>query len=176
MTPQRTLFPAGLLMSAAALLAGCSEQAPTDRAAKGSTTPPYVRGEGEASPLASTVTPVRIGELGPSFAACNARGAVRDRAGAEVPVRIAPYQPAARIDSLAPDAQFFICSRTHDQRWFGIVYDEGGRASARCGVSAPVAERRDYQGPCAAGWVPSALIRLMSGAADQPEAPPVAPQ
>lgn len=150
-----------------AALAGCGDPA-ADPNAQGSTTPPYVRAEADEPLLGQTVQPVRIGEQGPSFAACNARGAVRERVAAgPVPVRAAPYEPADEIDSLPAGAEFFICSRTHDQRWFGIVYDEGGEASERCGVSAPVAARRPYQGPCAAGWVPSARTRLVSGVPHQ---------
>ena len=160
-------------------LAACGEPAVVNESAEGSTTPPYVRPENDSSLLADMVQPVRIGELGSNFAACNARGATRDRAGlGEVPVRAAPYEQSEPIAALPPGAQFFICSRTNDQRWFGIVYDEGGEASARCGVSSPVPQRRNYQGPCAAGWVQSVAIRLVSGVPHEvPAAPaqPVAP-
>lgn len=157
-----------VLLAVMALVVGCGEKVPSD-ASQGSTTPPYVRAEPE-SPLSETVVPVRIGELGPNFAACNARGTTRDRASAgAVPVRSAPFEAADVIDRLAPASEFFICSRTHDQRWFGIVYDEGGRATDRCGVTGPVPERRTYRGPCAAGWVPSVLIRLVSGVPHQLE-------
>ena len=162
------------------LTAACGDPAVVNETAEGSTTPPYVRPESDPSLLSNLVQAVRIGELGANFAACNARGTTRDRTGAgAVPVRAAPYEQSDQIAALAPGSQFFICSRTNDQRWFGIVYDEGGLASERCGVSAPVAERRTYQGPCAAGWVPSAAIRLVSGvphevpaAAEPPAAPP----
>ena len=149
------------------LLAGCGERVPESGDGQGSTTPPYVRPESNAL-LNDAVTPVTVGEPGRNFAACNARGATRDRGGGgPVPVRAAPFDQAAEIDQLAAGAEFFICSRTHDQRWFGIVYDEGGRAAQRCGVSEPVPERRRYQGPCAAGWVASARIRLVSGVPHQ---------
>jgi hypothetical protein len=154
------------------LLAGCGEQAANERAADGSTTPPYVRPDTDPSVLGETVTPVVIGDPGPSFAACGTSGAIRSRAtGAPVPVpvRAAPYDRAAQIDALQPGASFFICSRSQDEAWFGIVYDEGGQASERCGVSGPVPNRRDYHGPCAAGWVSSASVRLSSGV---PESPP----
>jgi hypothetical protein len=148
------------------LLSGCGEQA-ADPDAPGSTTPPYVRAETNSALLDETVMPVRIGELGPSFAACNASGATRERAGGgPVPVRAAPFEQGAEIDRLGAGAQFFICSRSHDQRWFGIVYDEGGRATQRCGVSAPISARRAYRGPCAAGWVPSSRIRQISGVSE----------
>ncbi len=169
MKAQRALLPILLL------LAGCGERAPADLNAQGSTTPPLLRPESDQPLLTETVTPVRIGELGPNFAACNARGAIRDRVGTEpVPVRAAPFEQAQQIDRLQRGAGFFICSRTHDQRWFGIVYDEGGQAAERCGVSEPVPSRRDYEGPCAAGWIPAARIRLVSGVPHQlpPEAAP----
>jgi hypothetical protein len=163
-----------LLASLLLLVGACGERAP-DSNSSGSTTPPYVRPEAEQALLSDAVTPVRIGELGSNFAACNARGSTRDRVGSDpVPVRAAPFEQAPDIDRLAAGATFFICSRSHDQRWFGIVYDEGGQASERCGVSSPVQDRRPYQGPCAAGWVPSGRTRLVSGVPHQlpPEPPP----
>lgn len=155
------------------LLAGCGEPGGNKAPVEGSTTPPYVREAGDPSLLNQLEQPVRVGELGASFDACTARGATRDRGPADpVPVRAAPYDRAGEIDRLAAGAEFFICSRSQDQRWFGIVYDEGGRASARCGVDGPIAARRDYLGPCAAGWVPSARVRLISGVPHQlPEVP-----
>jgi hypothetical protein len=155
------------------LLAGCGERTPNQGGVEGSTTPPYVREESDPSLLGQLETPVRVGELGPNFAACIARGAARDRGRqAPVPVRAAPYEQAGEIDRLAADAEFFICARTQDQRWFGIVYDAGGQASARCGVDGPIAARRDYHGPCAAGWVASARVRLVSGVPHQLPAMP----
>lgn len=162
------------LLLASLAAAGCGERTP-DTGSQGSTTPPYVRAEADDPLLDDTVTPVRVGELGSNFAACNARGTTRDRVGGgPVPVRAAPFEQAQQIDRLEPGAEFFICSRSHDQRWFGIVYDEGGQAGDRCGVADPVPARRDYQGPCAAGWVPSVRVRLNSGAQAQlpVEAPP----
>ncbi len=166
----------GAILAFLLLLAGCGERVADNGDGEGSTTPPYVRPESNAL-LNDAVTPVRVGELGPNFAACNGRGATRDRAGGgPVPVRAAPFEQAEEIDRLAAGAEFFICSRSHDQRWFGIVYDEGGEAAERCGVSAPLPARRDYQGPCAAGWVPSARIRLISGLPHQlPTQPPPEP-
>lgn len=158
-----------LAVLALAAAGGCSggEKAP-DPNAQGSTTPPYVRVEDNSAVLRETVMPVRIGEQGPNFAACNARGAVRDRAGTDaVPVRAAPFEANEEIDYLPAGAEFFICARTQDQRWFGVVYDSGGEAAARCGVSAPVPQRRAYPGPCASGWVPSARVRLVSGVPHQ---------
>jgi hypothetical protein len=155
------------------LLAGCGERAANEQGVEGSTTPPYVREDSDPSLLSQLEQPVRIGELGPNFAACSARGATRDRGPAQsITVRAAPYDRAGEIDRLDQGAEFFICSRTQDQRWFGIVYDAGGRATERCGVDRRVAARRAYLGPCAAGWVPSARVRLISGVPHQlPTAP-----
>jgi len=152
-------------------LAGCGERSP-DLNAQGSTTPAIERVERGRPDLADAVMPVRVGELGPGFAACAARGATRERRVEAVPVRAAPFEAAETIDRLGAGAEFFICARTHDQRWFGIVYDSDGSAAARCGVSAPVAGRRNYEGPCAAGWVPTSLVQLVSGLPHQlPQAP-----
>ncbi len=159
-----------VLTIAALLLAGCGERMPRDQAGGGSTTPPIARGDDDPSVLGNTVQPVRIGELGPSFDACAARGATRDRA-VPVPVRAAPVDRGAAIDRLGEGAVFYICSRTLDQRWFGIVYDEGERASELCGVDRPTPQRRPYQGPCAAGWVPSAMVALISGEPHQVPVP-----
>lgn len=161
MTAQRTL-----ILGLALLLAACGERVP-ENGSGGSTTPPYVRAESESS-LNRSATPVRIGEMGSGFAACNARGTVRERPGVTtIPVRAAPYDSGEEIDRLGLAAEFFICSRSHDQRWFGIVYDEGGTAAERCGVGSPVARRQAYEGPCAAGWVSSAVVRLVSGVPHQ---------
>ncbi|MFN3944346.1 MAG: hypothetical protein ACK4K7_05415 [Allosphingosinicella sp.] len=150
---------------AALLLAGCGDSsAPDGGGAQGSTTPRYERPQESRSVLGETEVPVRIGELGPSFAACNTHGRTRNlSAGETLPVRAAPYDEAQERSRLSPDAEFFICSRSHDQRWLGIVYAEGGTASPACGVSAPVTARRDYEGPCESGWVSSAFVRLVSG-------------
>ena len=168
MKARRALLPSLVL-----LLAGCGERAPNAHGAEGSTTPPYVREQTDNSLMGQLETPVRVGELGPSFAACNARGAIRDRGGAEpIAVRAAPYDGAGEIDRLPAGSDFFICTRSQDEHWFGIVYDEGGHATERCGVGGPIAARRDYLGPCAAGWVSSARVRLISGVPRElPEAP-----
>lgn len=158
--------------------AGCGDRVPTNERSGGSTTPPYVRDHDDPSLLGNAQVAVRIGELGQGFAACAGRGATRDRPGeaATVPVRAAPYDANREVDRLPTGAEFFICSRTHDQRWFGIVYPRGGQALGACGVAAPVARRSDYEGPCASGWVSSAQVRLVSGVPHQlppGDAPPI---
>lgn len=165
MRPQFLLLP--LLM-----VAGCGDEAATE-GSEGSTTPRYVRPEPTALP-SDRVQPVRVGEMGPAFAACAAQGTTRERVmDGPVPVFAAPFEGVEQIDSLEAGARFFICSRSHDQRWFGIVYDEEGAASERCGVSRPM-DRAIYRGPCAAGWVSSARVRLDSGISGQ--VPTAAPE
>jgi hypothetical protein len=107
---------------------------------------------------------VRIGELGPNFEACSAAGTTRSLKGGEgLPVRSAPFDEAAGTGQVASGARFFVCTRSLDQKWFGIVYDEGGTLAERCGVSEPVTRRRDYDGPCRSGWVQSAFVKLVAG-------------
>jgi hypothetical protein len=155
----RAFFPL-LLVSVAA---GCADQ-PSGNVSYGSTTPRYERPQPDRNLLTDTETPVRIGELGPSFAACNAQGEVRERAAeGAIPVLAAPFESARQVGQLPAGTSFFICSRSHDQRWLGVVYDAGGQANRNCGVAVPVSGRRDYEGPCDSGWVASAQVRLVSG-------------
>jgi hypothetical protein len=141
------------------VVAACGEPATVaDRAAR----------DNEAAPEPDLVTPgsrpVRIGELGPNFRACSAAGTTRNlKAGEALPVRSAPFDNAAETGSVAGNARFFICTRSHDQKWFGIVFDEGGLLAERCGVSEPVTRRRDYDGPCRSGWVQSAFVKVIAG-------------
>lgn len=161
-------------------VAGCGERVARNEAG-GATTPPYVRAESN-SLLADATQPVRVGELGPGFSACAARGAIRERPGVtSVIVRAAPFEATREVDRLPAGAEFFVCARTHDQRWFGIVYDEGGDGR-RCGVDVAASRRRAYAGPCASGWVASAQVTLVSGvphqlppAAENAQVPPPAP-
>jgi len=152
----------GLLALLAAAGAGCEKPEPGE--SRGSTTPRYQRAEGDTSPLAEAKEPVRIGELGPDFAACETHATTRNRsaaAGHTLAVHAAPYEAAKAVDQLPAGATFFICSRSLDQQWFGIVYDEGGTLSDRCGVSDPVRSRRAYEGPCRSGWVSSTFVKFV---------------
>jgi hypothetical protein len=136
-------------------------------------------GDDGNSAAADTVTaaaqPVRIGELGPNFEACSAAGTTRNlKAGEALPVRSAPFDDAAEAGSVAAGARFFICTRSLDQKWFGIVSDQGGALAEGCGVSEPVTRRRDYDGPCRSGWVQSAFVKVIAG--DGPGVTPAAAQ
>ncbi len=78
-------------------------------------------------------------------------------------MRSAPFDHAAQTGSVAAGARFFVCTRSHDQRWLGIVYEEAGALAPRCGVSAPLPARRGYDGPCRSGWVAAAFVKLVAG-------------
>lgn len=126
-------------------------------------------GNAVADTLTAAARPVRIGELGPNFAACSAAGTTRNlKAGEALPVRSAPFENAGEAGSVPALARFFICTRSHDQKWFGIVYGEDGSLAGQCGVAEPVTRRRDYDGPCRSGWVQSAFVKVIAG---EPAAP-----
>jgi hypothetical protein len=140
-------------------LAGCGEAVRDDHFAN------EVRMERvEPAPVQPGAVAVRIGELGPSFAACGAAGTTRNLAPDDrLPVRTAPFDTSADSGTIPAGARFFICSRSHDQRWLGVVYEESGALSPACGVSRPVASRRGYEGPCRSGWVSSAFVKQIAG-------------
>src|SRR3569833_2844452 len=86
------------------------------------------------SNTSDTVTPdpvpVRVGELGPNFAACSAAGPARHlEAGGTLPVRSSPIDNAPQTGAVPTGARFFVCARSIDQKWFGIVYDQSGALS-----------------------------------------------
>jgi hypothetical protein len=145
----------GALTVALLALAGCGE-----RAAPGGEriAPDLTRPETSA---VSAAVPVRVGEGGAAFQACQAAGTPRS-ADAALPVRTGPFDSAPAAGAIPAGAQFFVCSRSIDQRWMGIVFDPAGTLSAACGVSAPVPARADYAGPCRSGWVQSAGVRLVA--------------
>ena len=110
--------------------------------------------------------PVRIGEGGPRFDACQAVGRVQGLQGRQLDVLIAPFDSAEQKDSLGEGRRVWICTRSHDQQWFGVVYDDApaeGESAPDCGVSSPVRSKRDYDGPCASGWVESNFVKLIAG-------------
>ena len=125
------------------------------------------------SNLADTVTaaaaPVPVGDLGPSFNACNAAGTTRHiAAGETLPVRSAPFDNGDQVGAIPAGAQFFVCARSLDQKWFGLVYSPDGKLAGSCGVARPVSARQAYSGPCKSGWVASAYVELIAGDDDQP--------
>jgi hypothetical protein len=145
------------------LLAGCGDAPRDDHYANKVEPAPAV----EVPPMRHVVA-VRIGEMGPSFDACVHAGTTRHvPAGQSLPVRAAPFESAEETGAVASGARFHVCSRSQDQKWLGIVFDEAGTLAPACGVSSPVTSRRNYEGPCRSGWVASAFVRLIAGV-DQP--------
>ncbi|MBR0553609.1 hypothetical protein [Stakelama marina] len=112
-----------------------------------------------ARPLSPGERPVRIGESGPSFAACATRGMVVDLSDGEtLPVRAAPFEEAEQKGSLASGQRLFVCTRSMNQRWLGVVVPaEGG---PDCGVTQRVDSPRAYAGACLSGWVSNSYVRL----------------
>lgn len=115
--------------------------------------------------------PIRIGEGGPRFDACQAVGRVAGLRSNQLDVHIAPFDSAKSKDGLSEGQLVYICTRSIDQQWFGIVYDnatasaEGDDAAplTDCGVSSPVRSKRNYDGPCKSGWVESTFVKLVAG-------------
>src|SRR5688500_10375304 len=68
-----------------------------------------------ADTLTAAARPVRIGELGPNFAACSAAGTSRNlKPGESLAVRSAPFENSEGSGSVPAGARFFICTRSHD--------------------------------------------------------------
>ena len=155
------------------MLAGCGEPVSDNHFANSSLESTAVEPAAEVDPNAPS--PVRIGEYGPNFEACPWIGTTRHvEAAAGLPVRSGPFDTSAEAGKVAADARFYVCARSLDQKWFGIVYDESGGIGPRCGVSDPVASKRSYEGPCRSGWVSSAFVKLIAGN-DQPVPAPNPP-
>lgn len=161
------------VLAAALLLSACGE--PVDAARNLAADPE----QNVVDAVTGGTLAVRVGEFGPSFKACAADGTTRNVASGEsLPVRAAPFENSAQLGAVPSGSRFFICSRSLDQKWFGIVYDDQAAGLApRCGVSDPISPARAYDGPCRSGWVSSAFVKLIAGTAppapsNQVEAPP----
>jgi len=162
----RGLTVLGALLAGAALVGGCSRSSSVeDELAEIERDNVAATGEGEAlTELDPGRVPVRIGEGGERFAACQGSGRITQRGmEAPIPVYAAPFENAQQIDRLGNADAVYICARSHDQKWLGVVYAEDRQPRAPCGVTAPVPRRQDYAGPCRSGWVPSIFVRLVAG-------------
>lgn len=118
---------------------------------------------------AGLIRPVTIGEDGPRLDACGAMGQVFRVGASGLAVRAAPFADAKEIARMAEGARAWVCTRSLDQKWLGVVMvpavdqGAGNTAAPDCGVSQPVDRKRPYDGPCDSGWVSSASIRLIAG-------------
>lgn len=114
------------------------------------------------------VRPVTIGEDGPRLDACGGIGRVTRAGTAGLPVRAAPFADAREIARLPDGGHAFICTRSLDQKWLGIVMPPQPAADnavqpVDCGVSGPVDRKQTYDGPCVSGWVASAYVQQVAG-------------
>lgn len=116
----------------------------------------------DATPLSPGTQPVRIGESGPAFAACTATGQVVNLSPAGMPylpLRAAPFDEAGEVARLGEGTRVFLCARSLDQRWQGVILPPADTPGADCGVTAPIEGPRDYAGPCRAGWALGTFLK-----------------
>ena len=147
-----------LLLVCALSLGGCGEAVDDNHFADD-----IKQERAESPPVTTEAVPVRIGELGPNFPACNAAGTTRNlEPGSSLGVRAAPFDTAKETDQIQVGSRFFVCTRSHDQKWLGVVYSAEGLEN--CGVSRPVTSRRNYVGTCRSGWVSSPFVKLSASA------------
>ncbi|MEJ7935747.1 hypothetical protein WG907_15975 [Sphingobium sp. AN558] len=125
---------------------------------------------------APVARPVTIGEDGARFAACGTVGRVTRAGGGGIALRAAPFDESVETGRLAEGDRTFVCTRSLDQKWLGVVVIPAPPAADKankdvagadapatdCGVSGPADRKQAYSGPCASGWVSSAAIRLVS--------------
>jgi hypothetical protein len=168
--PRYPFLPQIAAISLAAVsLAACGEAVKVDRNSASAQSE-----ENVADAVTGGTMAVRIGELGASFKACVADGTTRNVGqGETLPVRAAPFDNGAQNGAISAGSKFFVCSRSLDQKWFGVVYDEGAGLEARCGVSEPVESAQSYRGNCRSGWVASDFVKLVAGM--EPPVPSVQP-
>lgn len=94
--------------------------------------------------------------------ACGSQGRVHGlKSGGDgfLAVRAGPGAAYAMTDKLGEDREVMMCGRRGE--WIAVVY--GDARLGRCGVSAPIAGRQAYRGPCKSGWVHGQWIELMAG-------------
>lgn len=161
----RTLLAASLLCLATT---ACSESTEvSDDLPESSSYLENPTGRTERVVTGPSAKPVRIGEGGPRFDACQSVGEVGRHISGSLPVLSAPFDAGEKIDSLSAGQMVHICTRSIDQQWFGIVYDTtpdpADRGAVDCGVSSPVRAKRNYEGPCKSGWVESTYVVLVAG-------------
>ena len=123
---------------------------------------------------AKITRPVTIGEDGPRLDACGAMGQAVRVGARGLSVRAAPFADAREVGRLAEGARAYVCTRSLDQKWLGIVIQAAPPVGSRggvdgaapiapidCGLSDPVERKQPYEGPCLSGWVSSASIRFV---------------
>lgn len=137
-------------------LAGC-----THRSDLGNDAALYPTGD-ERATLSPGTQAVRIGESGSAFPACAATGQVVNLSPAGMPylsLRAAPFDEASEVARLPQGARVFLCTRSLDQDWQGVIVPPANAPDADCGVTARIEGPRDYAGPCRAGWALGTFVR-----------------
>lgn len=153
---------------ALALLSSCAKQTPG-----GNDADLY---QANTAILTPGVQPVLVGEGGPAYPACASSGTVVNLSPAGeryLPLRAAPFAEADETAQLGEGRTLFLCSRSLDQRWQGVVVPPApatpanpattGVPAVDCGVTATLASARPYAGPCRSGWVSSSFVRPSAG-------------
>ena len=116
--------------------------------------------------LTPGVQPVRVGEGGAAYPACTGTGTVVNLSPSGesyLSLRAAPFAEANEVTRLNDGAPLFLCSRSLDQRWQGVVVPPIDTPNADCGVTTPLAGAQAYAGPCKSGWVLTAFVRPSAG-------------
>ena len=116
-----------------------------------------------APALAQDSVPVHFGDY-PDLDACLSQGEVRGlnpNGDNFLAVREGPGSDYSKIDEVYEGQWIILCEEAEGGAWFGIVYDPTGTLD--CGTGSPIAERRDYDGPCPSGWVSSKFITMLAG-------------
>lgn len=112
--------------------------------------------------LTPGVQPVRVGDTGPAYPACASAGIVVNLSPAGesyLALRAAPFTEAGEVARLSEGTRLFLCQRSIDQRWQGVVVPPADVPASDCGVTAPLAAARAYAGPCRSGWVLTGFVR-----------------
>ena len=158
-----------VILALALMLAGCSKSSDVLEELPNSSLAGAPRDEVPDTRLEShLVRPVTIGEDGPRLDACGAMGQAARVGVKGAPVRAAPFADAREIARMAEGGRAWICTRSLDQKWLGIVLApeapaDNATAPVDCGVAEPADRKRSYDGPCPSGWISSAAIRLVAG-------------
>ncbi|WP_420143108.1 hypothetical protein [Sphingobium sp.] len=115
------------------------------------------------APIARAVT---IGEDGPRMDACGTIGQVTRAGSGGLALHAAPFDDAKTLAQLPDGQRAWVCTRSIDQRWLGVVVPQpaqDGAPPVDCNVASPVSRKQPYAGPCPSGWIASAYVRLIGG-------------
>lgn len=161
-------IPALLILSLLAL-AGCSRSSDVYEELPNSSLAGAPRDEVPESRMDAPIArPVTIGEDGSRMDACGGLGRVTRAGSGGLPLRAAPFDDAKALTSLSEGQHAYICTRSLDQKWLGVVVPPAPAPGepadgVDCGVASPVERKQPYAGPCPSGWIASAYVRSIAG-------------